>query len=497
MLQDIDINVKRAAIAILGLAAIACLYALSIYNYLVFHAIVEVAVIIVAGTIFLIAWRSRKFLGNSYLLFIGIAYLFVGVIELIHILAYRGMGVFPGGGTNLPTQIWLAARFMESISLVLAALIADKKLRPVATLTAYAAATALILLSIFYWGIFPVSFVEGSGLTPFKIYSEYAIIILFFTSLVLLRNIRERFDKGVYRLLSVSIGATILAELAFTGYESPYDILNFTGHIFLLASFYLMYKAIIVTAIDKPHYIIFRSLKEREGELEEARSQAELYVDLMSHDINNMNQVGIGNLELALMSGDMSEDTKALLTKALESLENSSRLISNVRKLQGAPTTALEPIDLGRTLEDVSSSYSDAMAGKAVIRYQRPSGYIVMANGLLRDVFSNLVENAVKHSGHPVEIDIDIKKITESGKPCYRVSIQDNGPGIPDEQKARLFQRLYRGRTKVKGSGLGLYLVKTLVEYFKGRVWVEDRVPGDHTKGSRFVVTLPAAQAGQ
>jgi signal transduction histidine kinase len=258
-----------------------------------------------------------------------------------------------------------------------------------------------------------------------------------------------------------------------------------------------MYKAIIVTAIDKPHYIIFRSLKEREGELEEARSQAELYVDLMSHDINNMNQVGMGNLELALENRDIGEDTKALLTKALESLDNSSRLISNVRKLQGAPTTALEPIDLGRTLEDVSSSYSDAMAGKAVIRYQRPSGYIVMANGLLRDVFSNLVENAVKHSGHPVEIDIDIKKITESGKPCYRVSIQDNGPGIPDEQKARLFQRLYRGRTKVKGSGLGLYLVKTLVEYFKGRVWVEDRVPGDHTKGSRFVVTLPAAQAGQ
>jgi signal transduction histidine kinase len=49
-----------------------------------------------------------------------------------------------------------------------------------------------------------------------------------------------------------------------------------------------------------------------------------------------------------------------------------------------------------------------------------------------------------------------------------------------------------RGRTKTTGSGLGLYLVKKLVEDLNGRVWVEDRVPGDHSRGARFVVLLPA-----
>jgi len=186
-----DRTVEHIILAILGLLILIGLYALSIYNYIVFHAISEVAVIIVAGTIFLIAWRSRKFLGNSYLLFIGIAYLFVGIIEMLHLLAYHGMGVFPGESTNLPTQIWLAARFMESVSLVLAALLADRKPRPVVTFAAYSAATALIILSIFYWRVLPVSFVEGSGLTPFKIYCEYVIILLFLISLVLLRNIRE------------------------------------------------------------------------------------------------------------------------------------------------------------------------------------------------------------------------------------------------------------------------------------------------------------------
>ena len=48
-----------------------------------------------------------------------------------------------------------------------------------------------------------------------------------------------------------------------------------------------------------------------------------------------------------------------------------------------------------------------------------------------------------------------------------------------------------RGTTKAKGSGLGLYIVKSLVESFKGRVWVEDRVEGDYMKGCRFIVILP------
>jgi signal transduction histidine kinase len=51
-----------------------------------------------------------------------------------------------------------------------------------------------------------------------------------------------------------------------------------------------------------------------------------------------------------------------------------------------------------------------------------------------------------------------------------------------------------KGNDKEKGMGIGLYLVKSLVDSYNGRVWVEDRVPGDHTKGARFVVMLPAVK---
>ena len=112
---------------------------------------------------------------------------------------------------------------------------------------------------------------------------------------------------------------------------------------------------------------------------------------------------------------------------------------------------------------------------------------------MLRDVFTNLIGNAIKHSnGSNTEILVKVEDAQSDGKTHYKVSIEDNGPGIPDDMKDRIFNRLQRGETKARGMGLGLYLVRSLVESYHGKVWVEDRVSGDHTKGSRFVVMLPA-----
>ncbi len=72
--------------------------------------------------------------------------------------------------------------------------------------------------------------------------------------------------------------------------------------------------------------------------------------------------------------------------------------------------------------------------------------------------------------------------------------MEDNGPGIPDDIKSKLLRRLNPENTKARGKGFGLYLIKQLVDDFDGRFWMEDRVPGDHTKGARSVVMLPAIE---
>jgi signal transduction histidine kinase len=86
-----------------------------------------------------------------------------------------------------------------------------------------------------------------------------------------------------------------------------------------------------------------------------------------------------------------------------------------------------------------------------------------------------------------------VQSAEHRGLPFYRVAIEDNGRGIADDQKEAVFHRLRRGGTKAKGTGLGLFLVKSLVEGFGGYTEVQDRVEGDHTRGSRFLVYLPAA----
>jgi len=83
----------RAAIAALVLVV---LYLTSTYNYLLFHSLAEIFSIVVAWGIFLVAWNSRKYLNNNYLLFLGVAYFFVAGFDLVHTLAYKGMDIFVG-----------------------------------------------------------------------------------------------------------------------------------------------------------------------------------------------------------------------------------------------------------------------------------------------------------------------------------------------------------------------------------------------------------------
>jgi PAS domain S-box-containing protein len=250
----------------------------------------------------------------------------------------------------------------------------------------------------------------------------------------------------------------------------------------------------------KGSVVTFTDISKRlqaEQEVQEARRQAEMYLDLMGHDINNMNQIGIGYLEEAIETLKIGGDERFLLSRPLQALYNSTQLIDNVRKLQSIKEGGikLKPVDVSADLEEITARYSHVPGREVKINHHAPAGCKVMANDLLKDVFSNIVGNAIKHSEGPVTVDIGLERIELSdGRKCCRVTIDDNGPGIPDEIKGKLFARFQRGTTRASGKGLGLYLVRTLVESYNGCVRVEDRVAGDHTKGARFVIELPSCE---
>ncbi len=229
--------------------------------------------------------------------------------------------------------------------------------------------------------------------------------------------------------------------------------------------------------------------KKAAEELQNAKRQAEMYLDLMGHDINNMNQACMGYLEMALAIAGGEE--RRLLQSALDSLNSSSRLITNVRKLQMVERGGMKVVamDVDKVLKSVITRFSSVPGREVTIGYTA-CPCMVKANELLYDVFENIVGNSIKHSSGRLSIGVRLDRVSEAGKAYCRVSIEDDGPGIPDEVKKELFLGLKRGRTM--GHGIGLYLVYMLVSGYGGRVAVEDRVPGDHTKGARFVVLLPA-----
>ncbi len=251
----------------LGLTLLVGLYLTSLYSYLLFHSLVELFSIIVACGIFMFAWNSRRFMANDYLLYLGIAYLFVAALDLVHTLAYKGMNVFPGFGADLPTQLWIAARYLESLTFLAAAFFFTRKVRPYAVFGAYSAVLGLLLVSIF-GGMFPVCYVDGQGLTLFKKVSEYIISALFLTAIYVLYRHQGRFHVRVYRLLIASLVLTIGSELAFTFYINVYGLSNLIGHIFKLISFYLIYEAVIATGLRAPYDLMFKQLEDSRQNLE-------------------------------------------------------------------------------------------------------------------------------------------------------------------------------------------------------------------------------------
>ncbi|MFD1588434.1 MASE3 domain-containing protein [Halorientalis brevis] len=271
------------------LAAVGCvaLFLIQLQNYLLFHSLVELFSILIAFAVFIVAWNARAELESTFLSVLGVAYLFIGGIDLLHTLAYKGMGVFPGYGADLPTQLWILGRYLEAFTLVgagVAGLVSSDDDSSLGQLcnrlvpgvgVGYTVVTALGLSSIFVFDVFPRAYVEGSGLTQFKIGSEYLIVALLVVALVLLYKQRESFEPYVYRLLVVSILLSTGSELAFTFYVDVYGLSNVVGHLFKFGSFSLIYFAVVQTGITEPQKTLYRTLAAREAEARKFKEAVE------------------------------------------------------------------------------------------------------------------------------------------------------------------------------------------------------------------------------
>jgi len=239
------------------------------YSYLLFHAIAELFSIIVIFGIFIIAWNSASFIRNSYLSVLGVGLLFVGLIDTLHMLVFKGMGVFAFTTSNQATQLWLAGRFMQVLVLLAAPFFLKRTINEKAVFLNFGLVAVGLIASILVWPIFPTGYVEGSGLTPFKIISEYVIIALMILAGGLLYRNRADFDQSTLKNLITFIAISVLSESMFTLYIGVTDAANLTGHILKITAFYFLYEALVETGFRRPYNLIFHQSKQREDLLEE------------------------------------------------------------------------------------------------------------------------------------------------------------------------------------------------------------------------------------
>lgn len=232
--------------------------------------------------------------------------------------------------------------------------------------------------------------------------------------------------------------------------------------------------------------------KETEEELKTERDRLALLNQIVRHDIRNDMSVILG--WAAQLEENIDKQSKDTLDRIIAAAQHTMELTESVRditELLGSDNPDLEPIDLIEVIEDEIAQVQSDFAGhskplKITGDKQFPNELHVQASPLLRSVFGNLLHNAVYHNDkESVEIEISIEEESD----LINIRVADNGPGISDERKREIFGRGEKG-LESSGSGLGLYLVDSLVSTFGGSVWVEDNEP----EGAVFVIELLKAK---
>ncbi len=256
-----------------------------------------------------------------------------------------------------------------------------------------------------------------------------------------------------------------------------------------------------VAEIDKEGCIqaTLRDVTERsrlERQLVEAKEESEFLNDLLSHDIINYTTAAMHFLDKLERAQGLSESERKnmrTVSKAIRGAHELSSVVRDARRVVALGSKDCESKDLVAVLRDAIGDSRRAYPDRRVtVNFSPPTEPCrVRGSPLLTRLFSNLLTNAIKFDHNDeVVVDVDITPAHEEEDDYWSVRVADHGRGVPDDEKPKIFGRYYRQDHSVPGAGLGLHLVSHLVECCGGTIRVENRVEGDHRKGTVMVTNL-------
>jgi signal transduction histidine kinase len=494
------VRILRAAVLIAAIVGALLLSAQS--SYLLFHSIAEIFSIAVACAVFMISWSSRGYLEAKPFVLLGIGYLCVAVIDVFHTLSFQGMGALSNSQDDA-TRLWIAARGLQA-AVTLAFVLLARMRRSVPTALAFTvigAAALIALLSVFWWNVFPLCFVPGVGVTPFKKASEYAISVVFAVSIALLALNSDTMTRKERGLLCGSFALTIASELVFTLYVSAYGVQNLIGHLLKIAAFFLAYQALFAGKIRGRLALVDElqraktHLEASETELLKANLSKDKFFSILAHDLRNPIGGLVSVSELLAKRYDQLEPARIreLCRLLYDGATQGAELLECILQWARAQTGRLEVhpsrIRLSELCEGIVALQGPAAVGKEIrVEAQVPPDAVAYADeNMVATVLRNLVSNAVKFTPRGGEVVLSSR--TEEA--WQLLSVTDTGVGMGPEELKKLFRIDVHfscpGTESERGHGMGLILCKELAVLNGGGI----NVQSEPARGTTFSLRLP------
>ena len=453
------------------------------YSFLTFHTVAELFTIIIAFAMFSLAWATYDFSKNMFLLVIASGYLWIGGLDFLHMLTYKGMNLFIYDEGNTAVQFWLAARYLEALLLLSAPLLAQRSIDKYILVMAFGA-IAICLSIMVLLGYFPVSFVDGIGLSPFKIYSEYIINGIFALSLTSIYYFGRDISREDKILIATAILLTMSAEVSFTFYTSIHDISNLVGHIFKLFSFWLIFHAIILSNLKKPYADLNENRKNLQAALinaEKANEAKSAFLANMSHDLRTplnaiigfsdmMRTNALGPLGSPHYEGYANDiyDSGIHLVSMIDDMLDISRIETGKYKLEDEVLNIPELINvsfapLAKMAETANQSLS--------IKKSADNLRLLSVKKALVQMFTNILSNAIEITQDGGAIEFFVTLDEHGGILVTITSVGREMSDMEIERALKPFEQLDSTHAKNHhGTGLGLYLCVKFMEIMGGRL---------------------------
>ena len=292
---------------VLTLAVIpAALFFADRWNAAISHNLAETFAIVVACGVFMLTWNARKIIDNGYFVFLGVAYLFFGVINVFHMVSFDAS--FTRAGHPNSIELRFVARVVQSIALVSAPFFISRKPPPWLFFSGFAALSTM-LVALAWTGAFPDLYVPGKGMTGAQRSGDHLLAGIQLLSIGTLWRVRGYFDREVFRRLVLSVFFSVAAVLSSDLYTDAYGYNSVIGHYLTVVSFYILYKAIVSTGLLRPYDLLFRKMKQGEEELRAARDGLEARVTSRTEELRAANE----RLELELAERQRALEMRQLI----------------------------------------------------------------------------------------------------------------------------------------------------------------------------------------